>query len=85
MKKMKIEVYSKNDCSWCERLKSLLDFHHIEYEEKSLNKGFTKEEIQERVGELKKINTVPQFFVDGVYDGGYLEAVEFVAYDKFNE
>lgn len=83
--KMKIEIYSKNGCGYCEKLKTLFEFHHIEYEEKTLNAGHTKEEIQERVGDIKKINTVPQVFVDGVYVGGYLETVEFIAYDKYKE
>lgn len=79
---MKIEVYSKDNCIYCTKIKDLLHFSGLEYEEKSLSSGYTKEEIQERVGSDKKINTVPQVFVDGEYLGGYLEVVEFIAYDK---
>lgn len=79
---MNIEIYSKNDCIYCTKIKDLLAFHNVKYTEKSLSQGFTKEEIQERVGELKKINTVPQIFVNGEYLGGYLETVEFIAFDK---
>lgn len=79
---MKFEVYSKDNCIYCTKIKDLLNHHGLSYEEKSLSAGFTKEEIQERVGEDKKINTVPQVFVDGNYLGGYLDVVEFLAYDK---
>ncbi len=80
--KMKFEVYSKENCIYCTKIKDLLVHHGLVYEEKSLSNGYTKEEIQERVGEEKKINTVPQVFVNGDYLGGYLETVEFLAYDK---
>lgn len=79
---MKIEIYSKENCSYCTKAKELMRFHGIKYTENSLNAGHTKEEIQERVGEEKKINVVPQIFVDGKYLGGYVELVEFIAYDK---
>lgn len=81
-KRMKFEVYSKENCIYCTKIKDLLAHHGLVYEEKSLSNGYTKEEIQERVGEEKKINTVPQVFVNGDYLGGYLEVVEFLAYDK---
>lgn len=78
----KVEIYSKKDCSYCTRIKDLFDFHNIQYSELILGEGHTREEIQERVGNIKKINVVPQLFVNNEYVGGYLEAVEFVAYDK---
>lgn len=78
-----IEIYSKDNCSYCILLKKLFAHHHLEYTEMSLTDGaHTKDEIQERVGDLKKINTVPQVFIRGEYLGGYLETLEFIAYDK---
>ena len=79
---MNIEIYSKDNCDYCTKIKDLLKFHNIGYVEKSLSAGHTKEEIQERVGESKKINVVPQVFIDNEYLGGYIDFVEFVAYDK---
>jgi thioredoxin reductase (NADPH) len=78
----KYEIYSKDNCSYCDRVKDLFKFHNIPYEEKNLSNGYSKEEIQARVGDEKKINTVPQIFVNGEYLGGFLEIVEFFAYDK---
>lgn len=79
---MQIEIYSKNNCDYCTKIKDLLKFHDIDYIEKNLSEGYTKEEIQERVGPDKKINVVPQVFIDGQYLGGYVDFIEFVAYDK---
>jgi glutaredoxin len=82
---MNIEIYSKNNCIYCTKIKELFNFHGICYDELSLDDGHTKEEIQERVGDVKKINTVPQVFVNGEYLGGYLETVEFIAYDMYHD
>lgn len=79
---MQIEIYSKNNCDYCTKIKDLLKFHDIDYIEKNVSEGYTKEEIQERVGPDKKINVVPQVFIDGQYLGGYVDFIEFVAYDK---
>ena len=79
---MQIEIYSKNNCDYCTKIKDLLKFHSVNYVEKNLSEGYTKEEIQDRVGPDKKINVVPQVFVDGQYLGGYVDFIEFVAYDK---
>jgi len=80
------EIYSKNGCDYCTKIKELFRFHSIEYVERNLsdpNGSYTKEQIQERVGDIKKINTVPQVFFNDKYLGGYLETVEFIAYDKY--
>lgn len=80
--KMNFEVYSKDNCIYCTKIKELLVHHGLKYEEKSLSNGYTKEDIQTRVGDAKTINTVPQVFVNNEYLGGYLEVVEFIAYDR---
>lgn len=79
---MNIEIYSKDDCIYCTKIKDLMSFHGLTYTEKSLSHGTLKEEIQDRVGNVKRINTVPQIFINGEYLGGYLETVEFIAYNK---
>jgi thioredoxin reductase (NADPH) len=76
------EIYSKNDCSYCIKIKDLFKFHKLEYREINLSNGdATKDDIQTRVGTYKKINTVPQVFHNDAYVGGYLETVEYIAYD----
>ena len=82
----KIEIYSKNDCNYCTLIKDLFNFHKNSYIEYNLSDGnVSKDDIQERVGDLKKINTVPQVFIDGEFIGGYLDILNYYAYDKHNE
>lgn len=75
------EIYSKPDCVYCTKIKDIFSFHNVSYEEKSLADGHTKEEIQERVPE-KKINTVPQVFLDGKHLGGYIDVLEYFVFKK---
>ena len=78
------EIYSKDNCILCTKIKELITYRGCEYIEKNTSTGeFTKQEIQDRVGPDKKINFVPQIFFHGKYVGGYLEALEFIAFDKF--
>lgn len=79
---MKIEIYSKDNCGYCVELKHLFKFHNLEYTEYSLNNGYTKDDIQQRVGDTKQINVVPQVFIDNQYIGSYLDVIKYFAYDK---
>lgn len=74
------EIYSKENCVYCTKIKDIFSFHNVQYVEKSLSDGYTKEEIQARVGEDKKINTVPQVFLDGKHIGGYIDVLEYFVY-----
>lgn len=79
------EIYSKDNCDYCTKIKKLLTHRGLKYIEKNTSAGqYTKQEIQDRVGQNKKINFVPQIFYNNEYIGGYLETLEFVAFDKFN-
>lgn len=78
------EIYSKDNCIYCTKIKELITYRGCEYIEKNISGGeFTKQDIQDRVGPEKKINVVPQIFFDGKYIGGYMEALEFIAFDRF--
>ncbi len=80
------EIYSKNDCIYCTKIKELITYRGCKYVEKNTSGGeYTKQEIQDRVGPEKKINVVPQIFFNGKYIGGYMEALEFIAFDKFTD
>lgn len=65
-------VWSKENCSFCVRAKSLLETKGIQYEERKLGSPWTKEQLLEAVPTAK---TVPQIFLDGEYIGGYTELV----------
>jgi glutaredoxin len=63
-------VWSKYNCSFCDQAKALLDLHDIEYEERKIGDGYTREELLESVPGAR---TVPQIFIDGNLVGGYTE------------
>lgn len=67
---MKAIVWSKYHCAHCEQAKALLTQQGIEFEEKKIGDGFTKEELLEAVPTAR---TVPQIFIDDQLIGGIAE------------
>ena len=65
---MKAIVWSKDACPYCVQAKNLLTQKGIEYEEKKIGDGYTKEDLLEAVTDAR---TVPQIFLDGEYVGGF--------------
>lgn len=65
---MKAIIWSKYHCSFCDQAKQLLKQHGIEFEERKIGDGYTKEELLEVVPNAR---TVPQIFIDEEYVGGY--------------
>ncbi len=73
---MKAIVWSKYHCSYCDQAKQLLKMKGIEFEERKIGDGWTKEELLEAVPTAR---TVPQIFLDEEYVGGYTELKERLA------
>ena len=69
---MKALVWSKDNCPYCTQAKQLLTIKGIEFEERKLGDGWTKEDLFEAVPTAR---SVPQIFVDDEYVGGYKELV----------
>jgi glutaredoxin len=67
---MKAIVWSKNQCPYCDQAKNLLKMKGIEFEERNINKDYTKEQLLEAVPTAR---TVPQIFLDGELVGGFTE------------
>ena len=76
---MTITVYSKNNCIFCTKAKTLLKNLGLEYEEKSLEKDFGSDpsKLIEDIG--KNVRTMPQIKIDGVLVGGYNQLIEHMA------
>ena len=75
---MKIVIYSKPNCIYCDKSKALLKGLDMAYEEKMFGKDFkSPEELYEAVG--KQVRTMPQIKMDDVLVGGYNQLVEFMA------
>jgi len=74
----KITIYSKPNCVFCEKAKSMVKNLGFEYEEKMFGKDFkTPDELFEAVG--KQVRTMPQIIIDEKHIGGYNELVEYYA------
>jgi glutaredoxin len=67
---MKAIVWSKYHCPYCDQAKALLKAKGIQFEEKKIGDGYTKEELLEAVPNAR---TVPQIFLDGELVGGFTE------------
>lgn len=71
---MKVEIYTKNNCIWCDRAKLLLDSKDIEFKEIDLSDDQKREKFYNSIGE--NVKTVPQIYIDNLRIGGYQDLVE---------
>lgn len=67
---MKATVWSKYNCPYCDQAKALLKMKGIEFEEKKIGDGYTKEDLLEAVPTAR---TVPQIFLGEELVGGFTE------------
>jgi glutaredoxin len=74
---MKALIWSKDYCPYCDRAKALLTQKGIQYEERKIGHGWTKEQLLESVPAAR---TVPQIFLDDKLIGGHDDLVKY-----FNE
>jgi len=80
---MKVIVYSKPNCQFCDKAKALLTQLEIEYTEKVVTKDISLEELFEELG--KPVRTIPQIVIDKNHIGGFNELREyFVDKGKIN-
>lgn len=70
---MKAIVWSKDMCPYCEQAKMLLRSRGIEFEERNINRDYSREQLLEAVPGAR---TVPQIFLDGELVGGFTELRE---------
>lgn len=67
---MKAIVWSKNSCPFCDQAKNLLKLKGIEFEERNISTGWTREQLLEAVPNAR---TLPQIFLDNELIGGFTE------------
>lgn len=67
---MKAIVWSKDSCPFCMQAKALLESKNIDYEERNVMHGWTREQLLEAVPTAR---TLPQIFLDDEYVGGFTE------------
>ena len=67
---MKVVVWSKYHCPYCDQAKALLGQRDIKFEERKIGDGYTREELLEAIPTAR---TVPQIVIDDVVIGGFNE------------
>ena len=74
---MIIEVFSKPNCIYCDKSKTLLNGLGFSYIENSINDDNSKQEFLEAIG--KRVKTEPQIKINSKLVGGYNQLVEYFA------
>lgn len=67
---MKAVVWSKDQCPYCDQAKNLLKMKGIEYEERNINNGWSRDDLLSAVPGAR---SVPQIFLDEQLIGGFTE------------
>ena len=67
---MKAIVWSKENCPYCLQAKALLESKGIEFEERNVNKDWTREQL---LAAVPNARTLPQIFLDDKLVGGFNE------------
>ncbi len=78
---MKILLYSKDNCVWCDRAKNLLDSVEFSFEEIDLSNDNDRQEFYKKVGE--GVSTVPQIYIDNERIGGFPQLVNWFEENGF--
>jgi len=72
---MKITIYSKNNCTFCNKAKHLVKTLGLTYEEKKMEDFDSPEAMLEDIG--KPVRTMPQIKIDDKLVGGYNQLIEY--------
>lgn len=67
---MKVAVWSKSQCPYCDMAKRLLEQKGIEYTSTTLGEEFTRDDVVEK---FPTARTFPIIEIDNEYIGGYNE------------
>lgn len=67
---MNATIWTKSNCPYCVNAKALLEQKGIEYEERKIGEGYTREDLLEVAPSAR---SVPQIFLDGELVGGFTE------------
>lgn len=73
---MKVIVWSKYHCPFCDQAKALLSSRGIAFEERKIGDGYTKEELLEAVPSAR---TVPQIIINDQLIGGFTELRKYIS------
>jgi len=74
---MEIVIYSKQNCTFCNKAKHLVKSLGYEYTEKKMEEFDSPQAMLEDIG--KPVRTMPQIKIDSQLVGGYNQLVEYFA------
>jgi glutaredoxin 3 len=74
-------IWSKYNCPYCDQAKALLKQRDVQFEERKIGDGYTKEELLEAVPNAR---TVPQVIINGNLIGGFTELRKYIDETGFN-
>ena len=72
---MKAIVWSKDNCTFCDQAKALLEQRNIAYEERKIGSGYTREDL---LAAVPTARAVPQIFVNNNHIGGFTELKKYI-------
>ena len=72
---MKAIVYGTPRCSWCDKVKHMLEDTKISVEKLDITESNNLDNMLKAAGNVK---TVPQVVIDGKYIGGYTETERYL-------
>ena len=72
---MTIVIYSKDNCLYCTKAKSLVKRLGLDYTEKTMESFESVDKMLEDIG--KQVRQMPQIKIDGELIGGYNQLVEY--------
>ncbi len=70
-----LQIYTRDGCSYCQKLKVILESFNVNFAAKNLDNDFTREEFYEKFGEGA---TFPQVLLDGSNMGGCTATIEYL-------
>jgi len=74
---LKVEIYTKDNCIWCDRAKGLLNAHSINFTEVDLSDDGKRQKFYKKIGD--NVKTVPQVYIDDKRIGGYPNLKEWLS------
>jgi glutaredoxin len=74
-------IWSKYNCPYCDQAKALLKQRDVQFEERKIGDGYTKEELLEAIPTAR---TVPQVIINGNLIGGFTELRKYIDETGFN-
>jgi len=76
---MNFTIYSKNDCPYCHKIKTVLELTESNFVVYTLDSDFTRDEFYSEFGEG---STFPQVVCDGIKLGGCVDTIKFLKEQK---